>query len=91
MQVTHEIDTLTSVFRVSQNEMAVIDRDMPMFMARLIANKFVEENWPKIKKDKVLMKKVKDMVLEQSTERITKLIEEQVSNSLGIQAKMGEH
>jgi hypothetical protein len=55
----------------------------------LIANKYVEENWESIKKDKAFMKQVKALCIEQTAPKVTDLLVKQVSEALGLERNTG--
>lgn len=87
MKVMDSPFTFNRTIELNSYELSKIESEMPTYMAKMVANKFVEENWDKIKNDKALMKRVKDLVVADASARIVALIEKQVSDSLSLARK----
>lgn len=87
MKHTENMFNLSNTITFERHELARIESEMPSYMAKMIANKYVEDNWESIKKDKAFMKEVKRLCIEQTAPKVTELLVKQVSESLGLATK----
>lgn len=83
MRSTTNPDTLTTILELNMAEMRAIETSIPYQATRAIADKFVEENWPKLKKDRAFMADVKAMAMERSARVISDRLAALLDDSLG--------
>lgn len=66
-------------------ELQMMAEHMPVAIANRVADKFVEEIWPKLKSDEEFMAAVKKGAAAESTKVIAELISARVANALGVE------
>lgn len=76
MKIYDDVQSFSSTIKLDNAEMVAMWGTIPDRVVQYAAEKYVTENWPKLKKDKTFNKMVRTRAIELTAEKIANLLAE---------------